>query len=279
MATLAAMHLNQHATLVAGVVSFLPGRLYRYVSFRNWCNTAFFSDLDLTVSLNHRAMASTANDLEDDRQRITRRRGACKLCREKKVRCRSPGQPGTCYTDAEMIGNGLKPCSFCEVCVLIPWIEPHLAKTRSQKHETTCTYQLPAPKPPNHVSGPPSESHSVVTPSPHHTRQLSSADSAVSGLASEQTFDFTHADYPPRSDIAAFDSFDEDLGLVGYGMDISSHDTHPVPETLLLDPLTTFSTANATAFDMQDFDSLFSPGKQGMSLTSRHNLRTSCRLT
>ncbi|KAI0158365.1 hypothetical protein GGR57DRAFT_44710 [Xylariaceae sp. FL1272] len=48
-----------------------------------------------------------SNETEDNcRQQITRRRGACNLCREKKVRC-----------------NGRRPCSFCE------------------KHQASCLYQ------------------------------------------------------------------------------------------------------------------------------------------
>ncbi|KAI0975023.1 hypothetical protein F4678DRAFT_421696 [Xylaria arbuscula] len=57
----------------------------------------------------HTTMNSNETD-DDYRQQITRRRGACILCREKKVRC-----------------NGRRPCSYCE------------------KHEASCSYQ-PAPR-------------------------------------------------------------------------------------------------------------------------------------
>lgn len=174
-----------------------------------------------------------------------------------------------------MIGNGLQPCSFCEVCVPIPFyrVTPGSHKnTKTQKHQATCTYEPPVPKPPSQLSDPPSESHSTITASSHHARNLSSGDSAVSGLVSEQASEFAHDDYHLWSDVAGFDSFEEGLSLGGYIMDASTHDTEAVTDTLLFDPATSLLTANAPEFGIQDLDWPSSPEKQSESLTGRGQL-------
>ncbi|KAI1324001.1 hypothetical protein F5Y16DRAFT_402849 [Xylariaceae sp. FL0255] len=73
-----------------------------------------------------------SNETEDDcRQQITRRRGACNLCREKKVRC-----------------NGRRPCSFCE------------------KHQASCLYQPTSRKTTNQESDDANRQKTAFTSNP-----------------------------------------------------------------------------------------------------------------
>ncbi|KAE9373181.1 hypothetical protein N431DRAFT_534420 [Stipitochalara longipes BDJ] len=172
------------------------------------------------------------DDSDSEQQRITRRRGACRLCREKKVRC-----------------NGQKPCSFCE------------------KHEATCVYPPSAPKPPSQALSEICTSHSAVPVLSQHP-QISGPvaslpnDSFLNSLASERPSESGDLNQSFWSEIPDFSGFDDGVNFMDFVCGASTNDRELSIGLQLLSPRAQPSTGNS-AFDNNTPGITLLPSQQG----------------
>ncbi|PVH72007.1 hypothetical protein DL98DRAFT_612108 [Cadophora sp. DSE1049] len=173
------------------------------------------------------------NDSDENQQRIIRRRGACKLCREKKVRC-----------------NGRKPCTFCE------------------KRQATCLYSSSPSKPASEVSHQTRASQPTPKPSsrdpktPGPTTTLGN-DKSANSQATERPSNFRDPDQPPWTDMTDFGGLDDGNNYFDFIFDSSVCDpqqsTNMQPPSPLLRP----PTSNKSGFDMSTSDWTMLSWQQG----------------